>query len=224
MTVEELTKLGITEELAKKVVAEIDAEYVKSGNYIPKAKFDQVLAEKNQLKAQVDQAGADLAKLKRESEGNETLKQTIENLQKQHKELEGKHKAELLDLRKRTALLADLGPIAHNPNDIVGFVDISKVSIDDNGTIVGGWDDQKAELLKSKPYMFKATPPNPNPGVVVNPFGSPTPNPASVVPAPTNQPGGRDDVVNFAKEIAKGATTTRFGSDTYFGGNNQAKQ
>lgn len=218
MTVEELTKLGITEDLAKKVLGAVEDEYVKSGNYIPKTKFDQVLAEKNQLKTQVDQAGADLAKLKKEAEGNEALKQTIEDLQKQHKELEAQHKAELLNLKKQSAVLADLGPIAHNPNDLLGFVDMAKVSVDDNGAIVGGWDDQKANLLKSKPYLFKATPNNPNPGVS-NPFmGNPAPNPTV-----DNNPGGNpaqpgDEMVNFAKAVAKETNAARFGADTYFGG------
>lgn len=219
MTVEELVKLGLTEDLAKKVFGAVEQEYVKSGMYIPKAKFDEVIAEKNGLKAQVDQASADLQKLKKEAEGNDALKQTIDELQKQHKAEEAKHAAELLDLRKRAAITGDLAPIAHNPTDILGFVDLAKVSIDANGAIVGGWDEQKKQLIASKPYMFKATPGAPNPGTPPPFSGNPAPNPGDNNPGGGN-PGnpGQPNIADFAKEVAKSATSNRFGSDTYFGG------
>lgn len=215
MTVEELTKLGLTDDLANKVLAAIETEYVKSGNYIPKAKFDQVLAEKNQLKAQVDQASADLTKLKKDAGDNESLRQTIEQLQRQHKDLEAQHQTELLTLRKKNAILADLGPIAHNPSDIIGFVDLTKVSVDANGAIVGGWEDQKAQLLANKPYMFKAASGNPNPQR--GPIGSPTPNNPTPPANNQGQPGGVS-IAEFAKQVAKENTSSRFGADTYFGG------
>lgn len=217
MTVEEIAKLGISQELAQKVFGAVEAEYVKSGNYIPKAKFDQVLAEKSQLKSQVDQASADLAKLKKEAEGNDALRQTIENLQKQHKDLEAQHKAELDTLKKRTAIIADLSPIAHNPNDIVGFVDLGKVAIDENGGITGGWEEQKAELLKSKPYMFKAVSTNPNQDTHPSIFGNISPNPNTQTPPNNGDNKGDNGIRDFAKLVAKEATNTKFGSDTYFG-------
>jgi len=216
MTVEELVKLGLTEEQAKKVFGVVEQEYVKSGLYIPKAKFDEVIAEKNGLRAQVDQVNADLQKLKKDAEGNDALRQTIDNLQKQHKAEEAKHAAELLELRKRAAITSDLGPIAHNPSDILGFVDLSKVSIDDNGAIVGGWEEQKKQLLASKPYMFK-TSGAPN-TTTQPPFsGNPAGNP------PVTQTGntgntGQPSIADFAKEVAASTTSSRFGSDTYFGG------
>lgn len=222
MTVEDLVKLGLSEETAKKVLGAVEQEYVKSGMYIPKAKFDEVIAEKNGLRAQVDQANADLQKLKKEAEGNDALRQTIEELQKQHKAEEAKHAAELLDLRKRAAITSDLGPIAHNPSDILGFVDLSKVSIDANGAIVGGWDEQKKQLIASKPYMFKATPGAPNPGAPAPLSGNPAPNPGANNPGAGN-PGtpGQPNIAEFAKEVATSTTSSRFGSDTYFGGGNK---
>lgn len=219
MTVEDLVKLGVSKEVAEKIVGMVDQEYVKSGLYIPKAKFDEVIAEKNGLKAQVDQASADLAKLKKEAEGNDALKQTIEDLQKQHKAEEAKHAAELLDLRKRAAITSDLSAIAHNPTDILGFVDLAKVSIDANGAIVGGWDDQKKQLIASKPYMFKAKPGDPNQPTTPPFSGNPAPNPAD--PGSGNGGGGnpgQPSIVDFAKDVAKSAASSRFGSDTYFGG------
>ena len=217
MTVEDLVKLGLAADMAKKVVEQVDQEYVRSGMYIPKAKFDEVNQEKNNLKAQVDQANADLAKLKKDAEGNDALKQTIEDLQKQHKELEATHKAELLTLRKKAAITADLGPIAHNPTDILGFVDVEKVSIDNNGAIVGGWEEQKKALIASKPYMFKATQGGPNPGSPVPFAGNPTPNPNTGGGDGANG-SGQPSIADFAKDVAKSATSSRFGSDTYFGG------
>lgn len=218
MTVEELVKLGASQELAKKVLEAVEHEYVKSGNYIPKAKFDEVIAEKNGLKSQVDQANADLAKLKKDAEGNDALKHTIEDLQKQRKADEAKYAAELLDLKKRAALTSDLNPIAHNPSDILGFVDLAKVSIDDNGAIVGGWDEQKKQLIASKPYMFKATPGAPNPGSTPTVTGSPTPNPDTNPGNGQQGNPGQQSIADFAKDVAKTATSNRFGSDTYFGG------
>lgn len=212
MNKEDIIKLGVSAESAEKVLEAIQAEYVKSGNYIPKAKFDEVNQEKANLKAQLDLANAGLKSLKEGAEGNDALKAKIQKLQDQQRESDKKHEEELSDLRKRNAIMVELGGVAHNPEDIIRFVDLSKVSIADDGTL-SGWSEQRDALMKDKAYLFK---PGTKPGA---PYGGKTDgNPNASLDG--NQSGGGTSFnpEEFAKSLGEPSGKDSITPDYFFGG------
>lgn len=216
MNKEDIIKLGVSAELAEKVVSAVQEEYVKSGNYIPKAKFDEVVADRNGLKEQLATANSSLKELKEKASGNDALKAQIQELQDAQREAEKKHRGEMVEMRKRAAIISDIGSSAHDPEAVLKLVDLTKVSIDDNGALIG-WGEIKSDLLKSKAWLFK-------PGQQAGqPFGG---NPGATNPNPgsgdggTNPPGPQPfNPEEFAKQIGPQKNdTTAITPDYYFGG------
>lgn len=216
MNKEDIIKIGVSAELAEKVAAAIQEEYVKSGNYIPKAKFDEVVADRNGIKEQLAKANSSLKELKEGANGNDALKAQIQSLQDAQKEAEKKHKSEMSDLRKRSAIIADIGATAHDPEAVLKLVDLTKVSVADDGSLIG-WGEIKADLLKSKAWLFKASqqPGQPHGG---NP-GATNPNPGSG-DGGTNPPGPQSfNPEEFAKQIGPQKSDDKaITPDYYFGG------
>lgn len=70
------------------------------------------------------------------------------------------HEKELKQLRMNHAVLAKLQEQNFvDPNLILsaGLIDITKVTLDDNGVITGGLDDQLSSLAEARPYLKNAS-------------------------------------------------------------------
>lgn len=211
MNKEDIIKLGVSAEVADKVNEAIQNEYVKSGNYIPKAKFDEVNQEKANLKSQLDAANKGLKDLKEGAEGNDALKAKIQELQDKQKADEKKHRDELDDFRKRNAIMSDLSGIAHNPDDIVKFVDLSKVTVGEDGKL-SGWEEQRDALIKDKAYLFR---PGTKPGA---PYGKgPNDDPNKGGPEKPSTPTDFNPE-EFAKSLGSSPKEGAITPDYFFGG------
>ena len=71
-----------------------------------------------------------------------------------------KHQEELKQIRMNHAVLAKLSESNFvDPNLVLsaGLIDTTKVTLDDNGAITGGLDDQISSLAKSRPYLINAS-------------------------------------------------------------------
>jgi len=164
-------KAIVGEELYAKVVEKLgaDKKFDILENYIPKARMDEVITQKNQLKTQVTEISLQLESLKTSAIGNEALTKTIAELQTKNTESETKFKKSLI-----TSAIKFQAQIekAKDANDILAFVDHSKISLDESGKAIG-LDEQLVELKKNKAYLFDitvTTPPSPGPGT--NPPGA----------------------------------------------------
>lgn len=128
---------------------------VSDGNWIPKAKFDDVNTEKNEYKAQIDNLNQELGKLKEKLKDNDNANETIADLQKQ---IENKE-IELEKTRKSNAIKLEV--LKANPNDVADILPHLKdesISINEDGTIEG-LKEQLEGLKESKPYLFKEVEP-----------------------------------------------------------------
>lgn len=122
MKLEEL--LG--EELYKQVKEKIDAVNQKEedklkhvryadlseGNYVSKAKYDELSMEKESLNEKVKTMTGTIAQLKKDSEGNEELQKTITTLQTDLKNLQKTHEDKLkeISLKEQLAKAGVLDP------------------------------------------------------------------------------------------------------------------
>ena len=82
MNKEDLLNLGLSEEQAEKVLS-TNAEQLKG--FIPKSRFDEVNNTKKQLEKDLKDRDVQLENLKNSSGDVETMKQTVENLQRDNK-------------------------------------------------------------------------------------------------------------------------------------------
>lgn len=148
MNKEKLIEMGLTEELATSVMKELD------GNYVPKARFNEVNTELKQTKDQVKERDSQLETLKKNVGDSEELKKQIEALQNDNKTKDEAHAAEIKQIKIDAAVdkaLADAK--AKNPKAVKALLDLAKAEISDDGTIKG-LDAQIKTLSEAEDSKF----------------------------------------------------------------------
>ena len=164
MKKEEFVALGISEEQAAKA-AEASANELKG--YVPKARFDEVNTEKNQLKTAKEDAEKQLESLKESVGDNEALKKQITDLQNAAKQKDADHENEIKALRMSNAIRAAIGSTAQDADLVAGLIDQTKRILGDDGKVTG-LDEQLKTLKEEKAFLFKAEDPGKNkPGINV---------------------------------------------------------
>ena len=148
MNKEQLIEMGLIEELATSVMKELD------GNYVPKARFNEVNTELKQAKDQVKERDSQLETLKKNVGDSEELKKQIEALQNDNKTKDEAHAAEIKQIKIDAAVdkaLADAK--AKNPKAVKALLDLAKAEISDDGTIKG-LDAQIKTLSEAEDSKF----------------------------------------------------------------------
>lgn len=148
MKKEDLIAMGLTEDQAKKVMDSLD------GNFVTKARFNEVNEENKTLKQSVADRDKQLEDLKKSSGDNAELKKQIETLQQQNADQKKAHDAEMAQLKLDNAIDAVLTAAgAKNIKAVRAMIDTSKMKLGEDGTIEGLPDAIKA-VQKSDSYMF----------------------------------------------------------------------
>lgn len=155
MNKEELLKLGLSEEQIEKVLS-VNAEQLKG--FIPKSRFDEVNTTKKQLEKDLKDRDVQLENLKNSSGDVETMKQTIENLQRDNKVAKDNFEAELAKFKLESAIDTTLlGSNAINTRAVKALLDMDKIKLD--GDVLIGISEQ-IEALKNaedSKMLFKVT-------------------------------------------------------------------
>ena len=153
MNKENLLKLGLSEEQAEKVLS-ANAEQLKG--FIPKSRFDEVNNTKKQLEKDLKDRDVQLENLKNSSGDVETMKQTIENLQRDNKV--AKDNFELAKFKLESAIDTTLlGSNVINTRAVKALLDMDKIKLD--GDVLIGINEQ-IEALKNaedSKMLFKVT-------------------------------------------------------------------
>lgn len=148
MKKEDLIAMGLTEDQAKKVMDSLD------GNFVTKARFNEVNEENKTLKQSVADRDKQLEDLKKSSGDNAELKKQIETLQQQNADQKKAHDAEMAQLKLDNAIDAALTAAgAKNIKAVRAMIDTSKMKLGEDGTVEGLSDAIKA-VQKSDYYMF----------------------------------------------------------------------
>lgn len=155
MNKEELLKLGLSEEQTEKVLS-VNAEQLKG--FIPKSRFDEVNNTKKQLEKDLKDRDVQLENLKNSSGDVETMKQTIENLQRDNKAAKDNFEAELAKFKLESAIDTTLlGSNVINTRAVKALLDMDKIKLD--GDVLIGINEQ-IEALKNaedSKMLFKVT-------------------------------------------------------------------
>lgn len=172
MTIEELlAQLNIDDD--KKAEAEKNVKAFLDGQYVPKARFNEVNEEKNTLKKTVTERDGQLEELKKASGNSEELKKQIETLQESNKKSVADYEEQLKTLRLSTAIKLAITD-AQDVDIVESLIKKDQLVYGEDGK-VAGLSEQVKTLKKEKPFLFKTEKPqgyNPNAGSEpkVNPF------------------------------------------------------
>lgn len=148
MKKEDLIAMGLTEEQAKKVMDSID------GNFVTKARFNEVNEENKTLKKSVSDRDKQLEDLKKSSGDNAALQQQISDLQKANADQQKAHAAELTQLKIDNAVDIALSDAkAKNVKAVKGLIDMSVIKVGEDGKVTGHVEQIEA-LKKSDGWMF----------------------------------------------------------------------
>lgn len=151
MKKEDFIKLGLDEETAKKCEAASTAELEA---FVPKAQFDELIGEKNNLETMKTTLEGQLDGLKNSTGDIDALKGQIETLQADNKAKDDAHALEVKTLKIGNAIdTAISGMKGKNAKAIKALLDMEKVSLDDKGNVVGHTDQLKA-LIKAEDSKF----------------------------------------------------------------------
>lgn len=126
---------------------------VDDGNFIPKARFDEVNEQKNEYKKMVDERDKQLEQLKEKAKGHDELTAKLTELEAQNKQTKEEYESKMAELKKNTAIdLALAKQKAKNVKAVKALLDMEKVSIDGDNLI--GIEEQLKSLKESDPYLF----------------------------------------------------------------------
>lgn len=151
MDEKELLELGVAKEVAAKVASASikELESVKT----------QASSELTTLKAQVTERDGQITELKKFKGSHEELQKKIEELENENKVKSTEFEKALLIERKnnaiRSSLITDSLGKPYDVDLVIGMVDIDKVSVDQNGKIVGGFKEQIDTIKKEKAFLFQ---------------------------------------------------------------------
>ena len=116
--------------------------------YIPKARLDAKIAELRSANETINSLNDQIDGLQsKQSNGDAEL---IKNLKKELKDYQGRLQQVQID---NAVANAAKGVNAKDVNDVLKFIDMSKVSLDTNGNVLG-LQEQVDALVESKPYLF----------------------------------------------------------------------
>ena len=149
---DKLIKLGLTDELAQKVVDNFGD--VIDGIYVSKERFNEVNNELKSAKDTIKERDTQLEKLQNDNDSNEELKKQIADLKKANadaaKEAENKLNAE----RKSNAVKLELSGKVHNVSVAMSLLKMDDIVMTEDGKVKSGLNEQLKDLQKSDSYLF----------------------------------------------------------------------
>jgi hypothetical protein len=171
MTLEQLMALGMSEEVAKKVL-ESHQKAIKD-NYIPLSRFNEVNEAKKQLETDIKGRDKQLKDLGEKAKGNEDLEKQIKDLQETNKKTKADYDSKVKNITLDNAIKLSLKDNKAKHEDLlIGKFDREKLTIKEDGTVEGldeqintlkeGYKDLFEQPLKGHEPNNIGEPPNPD--------------------------------------------------------------
>lgn len=187
--------------------------------FVPKSRLDAKIGELNTATQTITTLNASIKTLEAQVKDDDKAKETIQSLQT---DLDNYKKA-LKDSQIDSALqLCAVENKAHDAKDLKGFLDMSKISIGENGEVIG-IKEQVENLKKEKAYLFEASEPEPQQQGGKNPFnGTGVPGKQAsgfVFNSQTAQPGDFGKMLAHQNGVPKAEEGQRIGPEYFFGEN-----
>lgn len=177
MKKEELVELGLTEELATKVVE-------KYGEMIPKARFDEINDRMKTAESNVKERDKQIETLKKSATDNAELQKQISDLQAQNKADAEKYAADIKERsRNNSVALALTGKKARNITAAKALVDFEDSDFDENNELSKSGLAKIDKAVTENGWAFD---------IEAKPADNTPPNLKGATPLPQNNPGGNN--------------------------------
>ena len=185
--------------------------------YVPKSRLDAKIGELNTATQTITTLNASIKTLEAQVKDDDKAQETIKSLQKDVDD----YKKALKDNKIDSALqICAVEHKAHDAKDLKGFLDMGKISIGENGEVIG-IKEQVETLKKEKAYLFEATEPAGEGEGGGNPFGGtgvPGKQASSFVfNSKTAQPGDFGKMLARQNGVPKSEEGQVVGPDYFFG-------
>lgn len=159
MNINELLKnIGVAED--KMGEAEKAVRDFLDGDFVTKARFNEINESKKSLTEQLAERDKQLTALKKSAGDNEGLKKEIENLQQANKQQKAEFEEKARALKLDTAVKLAIADSAQDADIVAGLIDRQKLILGEDGK-VAGLTEQVEALKKDKAFLFKGAPNNP---------------------------------------------------------------
>lgn len=149
---DKLIKLGLTDELAQKVVDNLGT--VLDGEYVTKTRFNEVNGELKTANDTIKERDGQIDKLSKSTGDVDSMKKEIEDLKTANKESAKKAAEDLAAERKSNAIKLELTGKVHNTDLTMNLLKLDEIIMDDSGKVKSGLKEQLDGLKKSDNYLF----------------------------------------------------------------------
>ena len=143
------------EDIIKTNAKELDAKLFIDGDgehYIPHARFDEVVNQRDSANASIKDYQSQIEELGNQVEAGSSAETTINDLKTKL--------AAQTELAKRAIIETRLHPLVNDSiapvSDLLGFMDVEKILVNEDGT-VSGLEEQLKSVRETRSYLFKST-------------------------------------------------------------------
>ena len=142
------------EETIKANAKELDAKIFIDGDgehYVPHARFDELVKQRDSANSSIKDYQSQIEELGKQVEAGSKAEATINDLKSKL--------ASQTELAKRATIETRLHPLVKDSiapvSDLLGFMDVDKILVNEDGT-VSGLEEQLKAVRESRSYLFKA--------------------------------------------------------------------
>lgn len=161
MKKDELLELGISDEIAEKVVGLVNSEL---SGFVPKSRLDKVIEQRDKYKADYETSVEELDKLANSTKDVDTLKGELAKLKETQQQLISDHEAKISKLSLDNAVeMALVKAEAKNTKAVKALMSDFLADAKLDGDVVKGIDEIITKLKESDGYLFNNTSSNSNP-------------------------------------------------------------
>lgn len=187
------------EQTIKSNAKELDAKLFIDGDgehFVPHARFDEVVNQRDSANSSIKDYKAQIEQLGKQVEAGSQAETTINDLKSKLEAQTQLAKRATIETRLHPLVKDSIAPVS----DLLGFMDIEKILVNEDGT-VSGLEEQLKSVRESRSYLFKQSDeggeddPNPQGGAGT---GNPG-NPGRV----GSDPKPPKEVGAFGKQIAQ---------------------
>lgn len=122
----------------------------ENAEFVPMSRLSEVISQRDGFKKAADEASTALKALKEGGGISEEAQRQIDSLIEANDGLI----ASLKEANTRLAVITKFTD-AIDPNDIMQFINMSKLKLDTDGRVVKGLDEEYARIKNEKPYLFR---------------------------------------------------------------------
>ena len=142
------------EETIKGNAKELDAKLFIDGDgehYVPHARFDEVVNQRDSANSSIKDYQAQIEELGKQVEAGSQAETTINDLKTKLSAQTELAKRATIETRLHPLVKDSIAPVS----DLLGFMDVEKILVNEDGT-VSGLEEQLKSVRESRSYLFKA--------------------------------------------------------------------